>query len=82
MSFVPGGMTSPGTIAMREANYGLTKTQQLLHEICFYDPRFKGSSSLIHDVKILLNSFRVLHKGRSGKTLEKTESFEGRHRGY
>ena len=82
MSFVPGGMTSPGSIVMRKTNYSLTKTQQLLREIRFYDPRFKGASSLITDFKIMIRSMLVLNKGRVGKALEKTESFEGKHRGF
>jgi lipopolysaccharide/colanic/teichoic acid biosynthesis glycosyltransferase len=81
MSFVPGGMTSPGSIVMRNTNYGLTKAQQLLHEILFYDPRFKGSSSFLTDIKVMLGSFKVMSKGRVGKALEKTESFAGKKRG-
>ena len=80
MSFVPGGMTSPGSIIMRKTNYGLSKAQQLLQEIRFYDPRFKGSSSLLNDVKILVRSLGVMNKGRVGKALELTESFTNRKR--
>lgn len=80
MSFVPGGMTSPGSIVMRNTNYGLTKAQQLLQEIRFYDPRFKGSSSLFNDIKILIRSIGVINKGRIGKDLERTESFVGKKR--
>jgi hypothetical protein len=82
MSFVPGGMTSPGSVVMRETHYRLTKAQQLLREIRFYDPRFKGSSSLFTDLRMIYKSFRVLNQGRVGEALEKTESFEGRERGY
>ncbi len=80
MSFVPGGMTSPGSIVMRNTNYGLTKAQQLLQEIRFYDPRFKGASSLFNDIKILIRSIGVINKGRIGKDLERTESFVGKKR--
>jgi len=82
MSFIPGGMTSPGSIIMRNTNYGLTKTQQLLQEIVFYDPRFKGSSGLLTDIHVILQSLKVLNKGRVGKALAKTESFGGLKRGY
>ncbi len=82
MSFVPGGMTSPGSIVMRNTNYGLTKAQQLLHVILFYDPRFKGSSSFFTDIKVMLGSFKVMSKGRVGKALENTESFGGKTRGF
>ncbi|GAK57971.1 sugar transferase [Candidatus Vecturithrix granuli] len=80
MNFVPGGMTSPGSIVMRNTNYGLTKAQQLLQEIRFYDPRFKGSSSLFNDIKILIRSLGVINKGRVGKNLDRTESFTGKKR--
>lgn len=80
MSFMSGGMTSPGTIAMREANYNLTKTEQFLEDLLFYDPRFKKSSSLINDINAMLQTVRVLNKGRVGKALEQTESFHGRKR--
>jgi hypothetical protein len=82
MNFVPGGMTSPGSIVMRKTNYGLTKAQQLFHEIGYYDPRFKGSSGFIADLRIMLRSLAVLKKGRVGKALEETESFEGKRRGF
>lgn len=82
MSFVPGGMTSPGSVVMRKTNYGLSKAEQLFWEIRFYDPRFKGSSSLITDIKVMLQSFLVLNRGRVGKALEQTESFEGKRRGF
>jgi len=82
MSFVPGGMTSPGSISMRKTNYGLTKAQQLFQEILFYDPRFKGSSGLFSDFAIMLKSLRVLRKGRVGQALKQTESFEGKKRGF
>ncbi len=81
-SFVPGGMTSPGSIIMRKTNYGLTKAEQLLQEIRFYDPRFKGSSSLFTDLAMMFGSVKVLNRGRVGKALEQTESFEGKKRGY
>jgi hypothetical protein len=67
---------------MRKTNYGLTKAQQLFHEIKFYDPRFKGSSGFIADIKTMLKSIAVLKKGRVGKALEETESFEGKRRGF
>ena len=82
MSFIPGGMTSPGSIVMRKTNYGLTKAQQLFREIIFYDPRFKGSSGFFSDIGIILKSVGVLNKGRVGKALQKTESFEGKKRGW
>lgn len=82
MSFIPGGMTSPGSIAMRRTNYGLTKAEQLLREILFYDPRFRRSSSFFSDITIMLKSILVLNKGRVGKALEQTESFEGKRRGF
>ncbi|PID57183.1 hypothetical protein CSB45_08110 [candidate division KSB3 bacterium] len=81
MSFIPGGMTSPGSISMRKTNYGLTKSQQLQQEILFYDPRFKGSTGFIADLRIMLGSLGVMNKGRIGKALEATESFKGRDRG-
>ena len=80
MSFVPCGLTSAGSIEMRKAEYRLTKAEQLLHEIRYYDPRFKGSSSLLADLKIILKSLSVLNYGRVGKTLEDTESFNGKER--
>ena len=82
MQFVPGGMSSPGSIKMREANYGLTKAGQLLHDLQYYDPRFKRSSRFFTDLKTILNTFRVLKKGRVGKALQDTESFEGKKRGF
>ncbi|PIE34219.1 hypothetical protein CSA56_08795 [candidate division KSB3 bacterium] len=82
MSFIPGGMTSPGSIVMRKTNYGLTKSQQLLREILFYDPRFKGSSGLFTDIITMVKSILVLDKGRVGKALQKTESFTGKKRGF
>ncbi|GAK53907.1 putative glycosyltransferase Cps7F [Candidatus Moduliflexus flocculans] len=82
MSFVPGGMTSPGSISMRKTNYGLTKAQQLFQEILFYDPRFKGSSGLFSDFGIMLKSLGVLRKGRVGQALKQTESFDGKKRGF
>ncbi len=82
MSFIPGGMTSPGSIVMRKTNYGLTKAQQLLREILFYDPRFKNSSSFFTDIMTMLKSILVLNKGRVGKALKKTESFAGKKRGF
>lgn len=81
MNFVPGGLTSPGSIAMRQTNYGLCKTEQLLREILYYDPRFKYSSGFFTDLKVLLGSISVLNKGRVGKALEQTESFDGKRRG-
>lgn len=81
MTFVPGGVTSPGSIVMREENYGLTKSQQLFHEIRYYDPRFKKSSSLFMDIRKVVQSLSVLNKGRIGDALKKTESFEGKKRG-
>jgi hypothetical protein len=51
-----------------------------LHEIRYYDPRFKGSSGLLADLKIILKSLSVLNYGRVGKILEDTESFNGRER--
>jgi lipopolysaccharide/colanic/teichoic acid biosynthesis glycosyltransferase len=82
MNFVPGGMTSPGSIVMRKMNYGLSKAEQLFQEIRFYDPRFKNSSSFITDIAIMLRSILVLNKGRVGKALQDTESFEGENRGF
>lgn len=76
MTFVPGGVTSPGSTEMRRQSYRLTKKEQLLHELRFYDPRFKRSSSLYHDIKAALGSMLVLNKGRVGKVLQQTESFE------
>ncbi len=82
MSFVPGGMTSPGSISMRKTNYGLTKAQQLFQEILFYDPRFEGSSGLLSDFLMIMKSLGVLRKGRVGQALKQTESFEGKKRGF
>ncbi len=82
MNFIPGGMTSPGSIVMRKTNYGLTKEQQLFREVLFYDPRFKGSSGLWTDIKVIFQSLKVLDRGRVGKALEKTESFGGKDRGF
>jgi len=82
MNFVPGGMTSPGSIMMRKTNYGLTKAEQLLREIQYYDPRFKGSSGFMTDIRTIIKSILVLNKGRVGKALEETESFEGKKRGF
>ncbi len=82
MSFIPGGMTSPGSISMRKTNYGLTKAEQLFQEILFYDPRFKGSSGFFSDLGIMLKSLGVLKKGRTGQALKKTESYVGDKRGF
>jgi hypothetical protein len=79
-SFVPCGLTSAGSIEMRKADYRLTKADQLLHEIRYYDPRFKGSSGLLADLKIIFKSLSVLSHGRVGKALADTESFNGRER--
>ncbi len=82
MTFIPGGATSPGSNEMRKRNYSLTKKQQLFHELRFYDPRFKRSSSLINDILALLGSMSVMNKGRVGKALQDTESFDGKKRGF
>lgn len=82
MSFVPGGVTSPGSIVMRNKDYRLSKADQLMHEIRYYDPRFKGSSGLLMDIKKVLGSLSVLNKGRVGMTLLSTESFGDKKRGY
>ncbi|MCP4405840.1 MAG: hypothetical protein GY801_52150 [bacterium] len=81
MSFIPGGMTSPGSIAMRKTNYGLTKAQQLQQEILFYDPRFKGSTGFLADLRIMIGSLGVMSQGRVGTILKATESFKGKDRG-
>jgi hypothetical protein len=80
MSFIPCGLISEGIIEMRKADYRLTKADQLLHEIRYYDPRFKGSSCLLADLKIIFKSLSVLSHGRVGKALADTESFNGRER--
>jgi len=77
MTFIPGGATSPGSTEMRKHDYSLTKKQQLFHELRFYDPRFKHSSSLINDILAVLGSLSVLDRGRVGKALQDTESFDG-----
>lgn len=82
MTFVPGGMSSPGSVVMREENYGLSKAEQLFHDIRYYDPRFKGSSGLLTDIKTVLQSIYVLKRGRVGDALKSTESFEGKKRGF
>ncbi len=76
MTFIPGGATSPGSNEMRKQNYSLTKKQQLFHELRFYDPRFKHSSSLISDILTVFGSLSVLDRGRVGKALQDTESFD------
>jgi hypothetical protein len=81
MTFVPGGATSPGSNEMRKHNYELTKEQQLFHEIRYYDPRFTHSSGLFNDILTGLESLKVLDRGRIGKTLQQTESFDGKKRG-
>ena len=82
MTCIPGGATSPGTIEMRKQNYTLTKKQQLFHDLRFYDPRFTRSSSLINDIGVILGSLSVLNRGRVGKALQNTESFNGKKRGF
>jgi hypothetical protein len=82
MTFIPGGATSPGSNEMRKHNYSLTKKQQLFHELRFYDPRFKRSSNFINDVRAALGSVLVMDKGRVGKALQETESFDGKKRGF
>jgi lipopolysaccharide/colanic/teichoic acid biosynthesis glycosyltransferase len=82
MNFVPCGMTSPGSIVMRKTNYRLTKAEQLFHEIRYFDPRFKGSSRFMTDINIIMRSIAVLNQGRVGEALKKTESFEGKSRGF
>ena len=81
MSFIPGGMTSPGSISMRKTNYGLTKAEQLQQEILFYDPRFKGSTGFLADLRIFAGSLGVMNQGRIGQALKATESFKGTNRG-
>ena len=80
MQFVPGGIISYGSIKMRETNYGLTKAKQLLYDLLYFDPRFQRSSSVWNDLKTMIDNLRVLKKGRVGKALQDTESFEGQKR--
>ena len=41
----------------------LTKEQQLLYDIRYYDPRFKRSSGFFYDILTGLKSLKVLGKG-------------------